>query len=332
MCRAPALALLVVLLALAACTMTPGEPLPTPTPAAAGDLASPAPAVAALAASPAPPSLAATPAGPPASSPATLGRDLNALLARYTARGVARAGVVITDRQTGVDLAIGPDDVFPAASLYKLIVLWAVQREIHAGRLADDTPLELTADNDDSADDGYQLGPYGSTISVADARRLMITQSNNTAAWTLVGAVGGWAALDTLPRARGLAHTGLLPAPTTTAADVTRFFAGLMAGNLDPDLGPADYDLMLALLRAQEINTFLPTGLPPGTPFAHKTGELDDVVHDAGVLLLPGGRTIYLTVLTEGDYDACAQLMHDLAQLTWQALVASTKYEVRSTN
>lgn len=323
-CRAPTLALLVTLLALAACTMTPGQPLPTPTsaasdaPAATPALATPA---AALAATPPAPLAAVAPAAP-TSSPATLGHDLDALLARYTAQGLGRAAIVVADQRTGVDLAIAPDQVFPAASLYKLIVLWKVQLEIRAGHLADDTPLELTADNDDSADDGYQLGPYGSTISVADARRLMITQSNNTAAWALVGAVGGWAAVDPLPRERGLAHTALLPEPTTTAADVTRFFRGLLARDLDPDLAPADYDLMLALLQAQEVNTFLPTGLPAGTPFAHKTGELDDVVHDAGILLLPGGRAIYLTVLTQGDYDVCVQFMHDVAQLAWQALAA----------
>ena len=108
--------------------------------------------------------------------------------------------------------------------------------------------------------------------------------------------------------------------PTTTARDVDRFFAGVVAQNLDLVLEPDDYTLMLDLLAAQRLNNYLSPGFPPDAVFAHKTGELAGVWHDAGVLLLPDGRTVFITVMTEGQYDACLEFMQEVARLTWQTL------------
>src|SRR5436305_255311 len=87
-----------------------------------------------------------------------------------------------------------------------------------------------------------------------------------------------------------------------------------------PRLTPDDYSLMLELLKEQEVNTKLSTGFPDGTIFAHKTGDLTGAHHDAGVVFLPDGRTVSVTVMTAGDYDASVQFQHDLAALLWQDL------------
>jgi hypothetical protein len=78
---------------------------------------------------------------------------------------------------------------------------------------------------------------------------------------------------------------------------------------------------MLDLFKAQEINDLLSPGFPPDAVFAHKTGNLDAVTNDAGVLLLPNNRCVYVTVLTTGDPGASAALMQDIARLVWQDLV-----------
>src|SRR5205085_9377039 len=102
--------------------------------------------------------------------------------------GLATVGVLVTDGCEEPLAAFNANVVLPTASLYKLFVLWKVQREIAAGNLREDTALVLSADNDDSAEDGYQLGDYGEAITVAEARMLMIERSNNTAAWALAQA------------------------------------------------------------------------------------------------------------------------------------------------
>ena len=61
------------------------------------------------------------------------------------------------------------------------------------------------------------------------------------------------------------------------------------------------------------IGAYLSTGLPDDATFAHKTGNLVGVLHDAGMLTLANGRVVYVTVLTEGDYAASQAFMRDLA-------------------
>lgn len=256
----------------------------------------------------------------PTPTPPALDDDVAALVQHYTASGVRRVGLIIRDPSRGVAVEINPDVPMEAASFYKLFVLWRVQAEIRAGRLCEDTKLVVGPATDRAKEDGYRLAPYGEWISVAVARRLMITESNNTAAWLLFQTFG-WSELDPMLHANGFDGTTMnVVEPTTTARDIDRFFAGVVAQNLDPALEPDDYRLMLDLLTDQRLNHYLSPGFPPEAVFAHKTGELAGVWHDAGVLLLPDGRTVFITVMTEGQYDACLEFMQEVAQLTWRTL------------
>lgn len=247
----------------------------------------------------------------------TLGPAIDQLIGQYRTQGVDRVGLVIEDGRDAERIERNADDHFQAASLYKLFVLWRTQVEIRQGKLLDSTELTLTAQNDDSDEDGYSVGAYGDTVSVADLRRLMITASSNTAAQVL-GQYFGWGTVDQLVRAHGFADTIISGQASTTARDVTRFFDGVLNQTLDPTLTTDDYALMLGLLKDQEVNTKLSTGFPDGTIFAHKTGDLTGAHHDAGVVFLPNGGTVTVTVMTSGDYDASVQFSHDLAALLWQ--------------
>ncbi len=247
----------------------------------------------------------------------TLRPAIDDLIQQYATQGITRVGVVIEDDRTGETLEQNADALFASASLYKLFVLWRTQIEIRQGRLSDGSLLPLTAANDASAEDGYVLGPYGDTVTVADLRRLMISSSSNTAAQVLAQWFG-LGTIEQLLRANGFTATSVLGEPRTTAREVTRFLEGVVNRNLDPHLQPDDYALMLTLLKEQQVNTKLSIGFPDGTVFAHKTGDIPGAHHDAGVIFLPDGRSITITVLTGGDYDASVRFQHDLAELLWQ--------------
>lgn len=248
-----------------------------------------------------------------------LGPVVDQIIAQYQPQGITDVGVVIEDGRAEDTIERNADSDFAAGSLYKLFLLWRTQVEIRQHKLFDDTELMLTAQNDDSAEDGYSIGAYGDTVSVADLRRLMITASNNTAAQVL-GQYFGWGTVDQLVRAHGFTATVVSGQAHTTPREVTRFFDGIINHTLDPLLTPDDYTLMLDLLKDQEVNTKLSTGLPDGTVFAHKTGDVPGAHHDAGIIFLPDGRTIAITVMTAGDYDASVQLQHDLAAVLWSGL------------
>ncbi len=247
--------------------------------------------------------------------------ELDTLIMQYRAQGVQRVGVVVTDSRTGENVARNADDVFDSASLYKLFVLWRTQVEIRQGKLTDDSELKLTAQNDDADEDGYRIGGYGDTVSVAELRRLMVVASGNTATWVLAYYFG-WGTIDQLVQRGGFRQTHVAGHAVTTAGDVTRFLDAVMDGTLDPRLQPDDYTLMLRLLAAQQINTKLSTGFPPDAVFAHKTGDVGNVHHDAGILFLPDDRRIVVTVLAEGDEAATRAFQRDVAATLSARLLA----------
>jgi beta-lactamase class A len=76
---------------------------------------------------------------------------------------------------------------------------------------------------------------------------------------------------------------------------------------------------MIAVLERQTVNERIPAGLPPGTPVAHKTGEIAKIRHDAAIVYAP--RPFVLAVLTRGlsDEKAADALIADIARRLYEA-------------
>lgn len=89
--------------------------------------------------------------------------------------------------------------------------------------------------------------------------------------------------------------------PTTannvaTPADLNRLLAMVAKKEI---LSAASCDLILDILRRQHYNSRLPLLLPEGTKVAHKTGTVNGVVNDAGIIYLPDGKgSIAISVLS----------------------------------
>src|SRR5690242_5465596 len=173
-------------------------------------------------------------------------QQVRSLVSQYADQGLTHVGIVVADSDHGDAVSINADEVFPAASLYKLFVLWEVQRYIAAGLLSDDTMITLTEQTDDSEDDTVPLGQIGDQFSVAQLRDLMITESNNTASWMLAYTVG-WDRIDANLRDHGYTVSQSLPPTVTTPDEIARFFTELLNRTLDTTLSEHDYALMLTL-------------------------------------------------------------------------------------
>ena len=65
---------------------------------------------------------------------------------------------------------------------------------------------------------------------------------------------------------------------------------------------------MLDILHKQEFRSGIPAGVPDDvrteTQFAHKTGEISTVTHDAGLVYLPGRSPYVVAILTEWKPDS----------------------------
>jgi beta-lactamase class A len=190
--------------------------------------------------------------------------------------------------------------------VYKLAVMVEAYRQAAAGGLSLDGAA-VTIDDEDMLDDGVETDS-GTTLSVREALERMITVSDNSCARALLRLLDT-RQVNATAQALGLTNTRInttLPDAersadenTTSARDMERLFAGLLRGTV---VSPAASAEMLAVLGRQQINDRLPSGLPDGTPIAHKTGNLDGVAHDVGVVTTPFGPRI-VVLLTDGFAD-----------------------------
>ncbi|MFK7603181.1 serine hydrolase [Deinococcus sp. SM5_A1] len=217
-------------------------------------------------------------------------------------------------------LALNPQRVFPAASTIKVPLLILALEWAQAGRLDLEGRVTLqAADRVSGAGVLHELGP-GLTLSWRDALTLMIIVSDNTATNLVIELLGVGAVNDWLNR-HGWTDTRLVgklqlppeqrnPAQLrgerncTTAADQTGTLGRLVRGEL---LDAAHTVLALDILERQQYRDLIGRCLPRAENGEHlyrlasKSGELDGVHHDVGVLYTP--RPLVIALLTQGGTD-----------------------------
>jgi len=231
------------------------------------------------------------------------------------ALGGRSACIVIQLNENGPEglVAINPNMVFPAASLAKLPILVEVARQVELGLLSWERryPVPKSARVHGSgvvADLSTDLQP-----TLRDLAHLMIAISDNTAANMLLYLVGMEAVNSTMQQV-GLTSTHLERRfmdfaarkagrdNWTTPGDMALIFSYLCS-----ELLPGRESMLNMLLR-QNDNTILSGYWGEDIPFAHKTGGLEGVLHDAGILYppLPSGiahtpRTPLILVVMTAD-------------------------------
>jgi beta-lactamase class A len=196
--------------------------------------------------------------------------------------------------------AVDPDTQWYAASLFKLAVLYEIERQIDAGVITRDEHLFLTAD--DYAED---LGTAGAlpvaedgSLSVAEALDAMVTLSDNTTAVAL-GHLAGTANIDATLVELGLVATSVnteeLP---TTASDMALLMEAIAIGR---GLSDDAANEARALLLQQRTRFGIPAGLPDGVTVGNKTGTWPGDTHDVAFVLTPLSMYI-VAILTDRDW------------------------------
>ena len=257
--------------------------------------------------------------------PAALAERLAPLLADWP----GRVALAVQHLGSGARWALG-DEVRPAASLIKVPLAIAALRLAERGELDLHEPVTVAVlAGDDEADfDNLGLAPAGVQSTWAKILDRMITQSDNAATNALIDRLG-MDALAPIASELGLVHTTLarrmLDAAAraagrenlTTAAEMAQILVALRQGSL---LGPAGTALLLGLLGQQRSREKLAAGLPAGAAFFHKTGELDGLRHDAGLVVDATGTWAIACLVAGPDAEADAlhgRLMEAIA--VWHA-------------
>lgn len=316
-------------------------------------------AAATPAATPAPPSPAATPRG----RDAGMAGALDALLADQP--GIY--GVVVASPDGTIRYSRNGDVPFITASLYKLLVCADVYDLAGRGALDLGEGLVLQPayfPDPDDFPDSYYPDPemVGATITVQDAVYAALAYSSNVAALALLDRVGIESVRETAARL-GMTGTHFAVSPAdladwppaagrdgspaltdeavqfvdgwaaeygyadiTTARDIAHFFSLLLR---DQIVSRQASTAMLDILKQQAVDDRFPVLLPPHTVLAHKTGNLDQIAHDAGIIYAPDGPIILAALSADWpDADRATQVIQRLAYVAyghndWPPFVAS---------
>ena len=246
------------------------------------------------------------------------------------ASSTGKLGFAFLDLTTGESCSLNGGDLFPAASVFKIYVLAELFRQIGDGRfkLSDRFPLKPEYKSEGSGllylmDDGLQP-------TLRDYALLMMTISDNSAADFLFRLVGQEQIQRHVLDALSLKMTkcdltcdelvtrcyGLEPGMTledlanlgpvsyyrspyylctaerndvTSPLDTLRLMEHYYRGTwCDRDA----CDTILGIMKECQTNSRIPRYLPKNTDVAHKTGSLDRIENDVGIVYTPRGNYI----------------------------------------
>lgn len=224
-------------------------------------------------------------------------------------------GVAVKKLDTGQYAAFNGDEQQVSASLYKMWVLNELFRQAKTGDINLDSYGTVTAD--DAYYDtltGDQRLYVGDTISLRNAANQMITVSDNTAAQLLVRNLAP-DNINAFMKQSGLNHSYLdwtgVGDNLTTPVDMLHEMELIGTSRMvDAEASKQ----MISMMLDQQINNLLPVGLPDEAQIAHKTGALDGLLHDAGIIYGPSGPFILVVMSSNLEsYDTAYEAFPTLA-------------------
>lgn len=204
-------------------------------------------------------------------------------------------GVVIKSLEgPSFDARLQPDREFESASIYKLFLTLPLFNQVSVER---QTQITVKAG--------------GQQKSIADCVDLMLRVSDNPCGEAL-GYYLNWKKADETLKRGGFKRTDFISRKNslrTSAGDTANFLAAL-----DGDMFnlPAEKTIMYSLLN-QKYRSGIPAGCP-GCTVANKTGDIDNVVHDAAIVTYSKGKYVLVVMSQGGSFKQIAQLTGELHQ------------------
>ncbi|MGL5061646.1 MAG: serine hydrolase [Microcoleus sp.] len=271
------------------------------------------------------------PATPIATEALQLNQEISALKTPFqilaTENPNLTAGIFLVDLDTGGYLNFNGDVTFAAASTIKVPILIAFFQAVDEGKVQLDRMLTLQQEHIAGGSGELQDKAPGTKYSALEVAKKMIVVSDNTATNMIIELLGGKEVLNQQFAAWGLKATVInnnLPdlegTNTTSPKDLINLMAQVDRGNL---VSVKSRDRILQIMRQTENDSLLPKGLGEGAIIAHKTGNINSLLADSGMVDLPNGKRYLLTVMVKHppETEKPAQtLIRDISRMSYRHL------------
>ncbi|MEG3851157.1 serine hydrolase [Microcoleus sp. herbarium19] len=237
------------------------------------------------------------------------------------------AGIFVVDLDTGSYLNFNGDAPFASASTIKVPILVAFFQAVDEGKVQLDQTLTLKSEHIAGGSGEMQDDAPGKKYSALEVAKKMIVISDNTATNMMIELLGGAEVLNQHFAAWGLRATVLrnnLPdlegTNTTSPKDLINIVAQIDRGNL---VSVKSRDRILQIMRQTQNDSLLPKGLGEGALIAHKTGNINTMLADAGMVDLPNGKRYLVAVMVKHppETEKPAQtLIRDISRISYRYL------------
>ena len=239
------------------------------------------------------------------------------------------AGIFVYDYQTKNYVSINGDKQIPAASIIKVPILLQMFKRIESGQLSLYEKFKMTPYYRTGGSGYLQYRPDGSSFEMYELAQYMIRTSDNTATNMILSAVGGAHEMNAALRNWGFSKTYIktwLPDLYGTNLTTPKDMATILYNADNPEFLSLENRSKIVEIMSKVKNTsLLKQGIPDSAQLIHKTGDVGEMLGDAGVVTMPDGRRYIITVMVKrrwNDYSA-RNLINQISATVYNSFAAN---------
>lgn len=214
--------------------------------------------------------------------------------------------VVVKNLNTNSNIMINEAEVFPSASTIKLVIISTLMKEVSKGSMKLEDKITLLDKCKCGGDGILKELNEGHSFTFKEIATLMIILSDNTATNILIDLLS-MEKINEMAKELGMESTQLGRKMmdseaakmgrenVTTAKDMCHVLELIYKGKV---VSKEYSEIILDILKRQQVGGRLNLYLPEDIIIAHKTGDLDKLEHDVGIVYHPYSDYI-ICVLTK---------------------------------
>lgn len=203
---------------------------------------------------------------------------------------------------------INGDVAFSAASLIKIPIAVVLLQKIDKGQINWNRILVLQRKHYAAGAGVLRTRRLGTKIKLKEVFRLMLTISDNTATNMIIDLLGGIYKTNQEITKLGLKNTKVVNwlgdfkgTNKTSPGDLVNILEKSLEGNL---LSKGSRSILKSTLLSVKNTSLIRKGLGRYTRFAHKTGTIGICVGDAGIVYLPFGKRISISIIVKRPFNS----------------------------
>ncbi len=223
--------------------------------------------------------------------------------------------IYIKDLSSSFEVRINETVMYPAASVSKIAILASLYYQVQQKNVDPDKQITVQAgDIQDYGSGVIRNEPPGGTYTIKTLAKLMMQQSDNTAAYIISAYVVPIETIQKLVTSWGLTQTDMIQ-NTTSNKDMSLLLTKIFSGGI---VNTAYTQEMLSFLKDSDYEDRIPGNLPTTSVTYHKTGDAVASLHDAGIVT-DGKLQYYIGIFTGDitDEEETKKLMAKISRLVY---------------